>query len=192
MWLCGLVVAVKFHIRGETVFPMNELSGILPVHKINSMSKAGHSCQYGTTELRNTLKNIFHISPETPVGVATSYSSIMRYMEKMIDVIILEFGGLERVKGTPLPIVYVSHLRLFLLGYLLSLPYIFGHSWGWGTIPAVVVTAYALLGIDGAAVECESPFKQNRPNHLNMELYCLTALKDIEQLVIHNAEINMR
>jgi putative membrane protein len=116
----------------------------------------------------------------------------MRYMENKIDVIILEFGGLERVKGTPLPIVYVAHLRLFLLGYLLSLPYVYGHTWGWFTIPAVFITGYALLGIDGAAVECESPFKQNRPNHLNMESFCLTALTNIEQLVIHHADIEMR
>merc|ERR1712038_1271281 len=96
-------------------------------------------------------------------------------------------GGLERVKSTPLPIVFVTHLRTFLMVYLLSMPYLYGHLWGWGTVPAISLTAYILLGIDGSASECESPFKR-RPNHLAMENYCSNVLRNLEDLYIENAE----
>ena len=192
MWLGGLVVSAKFHLRGDSVFLADELSGFLKNTQINNMSKSRHPCLYAADELRNAMNKCFLISPDTSDGIAASYSSIMRYMETSLDLIICEMGGLERVKSTPLPIVYVTHLRTFLLVYLLSLPYVYGHTWGWGTIPAVFITGYALLGIDGAAAECESPFKKNRPNHLDMEFYCLTALSDLEEIVIHHANISMR
>ena len=35
------------------------------------------------------------------------------------------------VRGTRLPIVYVSHLRTFLVLYLLSLPFVYVSFWGW-------------------------------------------------------------
>merc|ERR1719223_1907670 len=106
-------------------------------------------------------------------------------MEHCIHKLVEEMGGLERVRSTPLPIIFVTHLRTFLLGYLLSLPYFYGQLWGWGTIPAVALTAYALLGIDGSSSECESPFDK-RPNHLDMEGFCMTIMADILQLVTHH------
>ncbi len=116
-----------------------------------------------------------------------AFTSEFRSMEKSIDKLIGLMGGLERVKSTPLPIVFVTHLRTFLMLYLLSMPYLYGHLWGWGVIPAISLTGYILLGIDGSASECESPFKL-RPNHLAMESYCVNALRNMEDLYIENAQ----
>ena len=43
--------------------------------------------------------------------------------------------------------------------YLLSLPFVYSKYWGWGTVPAVAAVAFALLGIEGASMECENPFR---------------------------------
>ena len=66
-------------------------------------------------------------------------------------------GGCERIQGTPLPFVYVAHLRSFLLFYLLGIPFIYVCSWQWATIPLSMVIAFALLGIEAASVECARP-----------------------------------
>ena len=83
MWLGGLVVSIKFHIRGDSAFFVDELSGFLPIDQINDMSQSKHSCLYAAVELRNAINESFLISSETPVGIAASYSSIMRYMENL-------------------------------------------------------------------------------------------------------------
>ena len=97
-------------------------------------------------------------------------------------------GGMERIKATPLPLVYVAHLRTFLMIALILLPYVLGPSWGWGTIPVVFVTAFALLGIEAAAAEVESPFGLNRVNALNMNGYCESFLSNIQQQITDKAD----
>jgi len=72
------------------------------------------------------------------------------------------------------------------------MPYMNASSWGWGTIPAVSIMAYLLLEIDGAATECEIPFRKNRPNHLDMDAYCLLAMNNIQQLVLHSVDMHLR
>jgi predicted membrane chloride channel (bestrophin family) len=68
------------------------------------------------------------------------------------------------------------------------LPYVLGPSWGWGTIPVVVVTAFSLLGIEAAAAEVESPFALDRVNALNMNGYCESFLSNIQQQITDQAD----
>jgi len=191
-WLAGFVVSAKDNIRNDKIISEDELSGFLTPYQVESLSSSAHPCLEACSELRHALKLAFRITSETPFGVAAAFSSEMRLMEQSLCELINEMGGLERVRSTPLPLVFVTHLRTFLFIYLMSLPYMYAHQWGWATIPMVTITSYALLGIDGAASECEAPFLRNRLNHLDMEQFCSTALSNIEQLVIHNANMQLR
>jgi putative membrane protein len=67
-----------------------------------------------------------------------------------------------------------------------------GESWGYFTVPTVFITSFSLLGIDGAAAECESPFQKSRVNHLDMDTFCQTAFKSVLQILIHAAERERR
>jgi len=184
-WLGGFLIAVKQHMRKEKNFDYDELAGFLDKNEVNRLASSSHPCLHATSEIRYELSQAFKITNDTPSGLGIAYSSVLRMMEKSIHVLIDKMGGLERVSSTPLPIVYVTHLRTFLLTYLLTLPWVHGHQWGWATIPIVALTAYALLGVDAAATECEAPFKK-RSNHLAMESFCLTGFNDIEALVKHH------
>jgi len=195
-WLAGFVVSVKQHIRYEKRISEDELCGYLTPGQVESLSLSphpslAHPCLKACAELRHALKSAFRVTPDTSTGLATAFSSEMKLMEQPLHKLVNEMGGLERVRSTPLPIVFVTHLRTFLFLYLLSLPYFYAHEWGWATIPSVALTAYALMGIDGAASECESPFRRDSLNHLDMEDFCSTALSNIEQLVIHNANMQL-
>lgn len=191
-WLLTYPIAVKQHLRSELEFKNEELAGILSTTEIQSIADSNHLCLYAATEIRHSLYLAFKVAPETVIVDAYSHNSVMRMYEKSIDMLIDQMGGLERVRATPLPIVYVTHLRTFLMIYLLSLPYFYGHSLGWGTIPAIIMSSYALLGIDGAAAECESPFRKGRPNHLDMEKFCTIVFNDIEQLLVHNEQLRAK
>ena len=192
-WIGAFVICVKQNIRdriGE--ISDDELAGFLATEDISPLRQSAHPGLYAASEIRHEMKLAFHVCPETSAAMGAALSAERILLEQTLNRMIGNMGGLERVKATPLPIVYVAHLRTFLLFYLLSIPLLYGDSWGWGTIPAVAVIAYALLGIDGAASECECPFDRTRGNHLDMDTYCLVAMDNILQLVVHAAEMKLR
>ncbi len=188
-WLAAFVICTKQNMRNDKSFNKEEIAGFvgLSEQQLTNMQKSNHPCLYTVESIRHSLHSAFKVTNETPAAVGFHYTSTMRMMEHHLDQLILLMGGLERVKATPLPIVVVTHLRTFLLLYLLSMPILYGYVLGWGTIPAVSLTAYILLEIDGAATECECPF-QKRASHLAMEIYCLKVLDNIQDLYIENAE----
>ena len=191
-WVVGHAIALKEDMReSDAHFEYEEMVGFLSPEQFKCLASSKHPCLYALTELRFALKTAFTVSADTPAALGFSYTSEMRMMEQSMDALQLNMGGLERVRSTPLPIMFVAHLRTFMMLYLLSLPYLYGHTWGYGTIPSVFLTAYALLGIDGSASECESPFKK-RPNHLDMESYCRITMENIEQILNHNHDLQQK
>lgn len=110
-------------------------------------------------------------------------AAVMSGLERHVDDLVNLCGAMERIRSTRLPIVYVSHLRTFLVGYLLSLPFVYVAYWGWGTIPAVAAVSFAMLGIEGAATECENPFSAKRTNHLAMDRFCEAQVGEVCQLL---------
>ena len=110
-----------------------------------------------------------------PQHSATLMHSARGHLDVFVDVA----GAMERIKATRLPIVYVAHLRTFLLVYILSMPFVYVSLWGIGVVPATAIIAFALLGIEGAATECENPFSAKRTNHLGMDGFCENVIADL-------------
>ena len=130
---------------------------------------------YGDTEGRDAFVAKGRVGFLHPQHSAT----LMHSMRMHIDVLVDVAGAMERIKATRLPIVYVAHLRTFLLVYILSMPFVYVSVWGVGVVPATAVIAFALLGIEGAATECENPFSAKRTNHLGMDGFCENVIADL-------------
>ena len=93
------------------------------------------------------------------------------------------FFVLTKVNATPLPFVYVAHLRTFLLVYL-ALWYLEAlASHGWAALPGVALSSWALLGIEAAAIECERPFRR-RANHLALGRFCVVVAENVAQTLV--------
>jgi predicted membrane chloride channel (bestrophin family) len=101
------------------------------------------------------------------------------------------FGAMERIRATPLPVVYVAHLRTFLLLHLLLFPYVFGPVQKWATIPLTMITAFAFLGIEGASMEVENPFKKGRVNSLSMDAFAQVLIQNIQQQAKTKADLEL-
>lgn len=91
----------------------------------------------------------------------------------------------ERINNTPVPFVYLLHLRGLVFVYLLILPYIL-----FNTVASVGVAvlgysivAYAFLGLEEMANEVQRPFGHDRSD-LYLESFCDTTLKTLQHMTI--------
>ena len=94
-------------------------------------------------------------------------------------------GGCERIMGTPLPFVYVSHLRTFLVLVLcFGVPLVFACSWGWAAIGLAPLVAFCFLGVEAASIECERPFSGTpSKNHHDLERFAIAVSAEVEEML---------
>jgi ion channel-forming bestrophin family protein len=175
-------------LRGTKELPPSLFAGILTNKQVLQLQGQIHPPMYAADQVRYYLKQLFPVDADTPLSVAVLWTQELCSLEQQLNTLIWCGGGMERIKSTPLPIVYVSHLRTFLMLNLILFPWVFGPSWGWMTIPIVAASAFAWLGIDCAAAEVENPFSKDRVNALNMDLYVIGLLSTLQQQIRNHAD----
>jgi ion channel-forming bestrophin family protein len=146
-------------------------AGLLTEHQVRQLQQYRHAPMIIMDQVRAKLRQRYG-------GHHHHTMVVLDRFEEQLNRLIWVGGGLERIQATPLPLVYVSHLRTFLLLNLLLFPWVYGGNVvNWWTIPMVGVAAFATLGIESAAAEVESPFRRDRVNALNMDGYVLGLLQ---------------
>ena len=64
----------------------------------------------------------------------------------------------ERIHNTPIPFSHSTFIKIFAILYILMLPFGLVQAFGWLTVPAVVVMAFAMFGVEVISEEIEHPF----------------------------------
>lgn len=105
-------------------------------------------------------------------------------MNKLID----NVGGCDRILTTPIPPAYVIHLNQLVLIYCLILPFQFVKDLGWWTGIFVAIVSFALFGIEEIGVEIENPFGYDT-NDLPLDKICQTIQNNIEELIQYDSKI---
>jgi putative membrane protein len=187
-WIAVFCVSTMHWIRSIPTIESDILAGVLSDDEIRDFEHVAHAPVDAADRIRWHLEQLFKIRESTTCSKAHHQSLQLFLLEKQLNGLVLHMGALERIKSTPLPLVYVTHLRTYLLMFLFALPYIWGSTLGYAIIPIVILTSFALLGLEGAAQEVEAPFQKNRTNHLNMDAFCLTALNNIQQQIKQAAD----
>ena len=77
-------------------------------------------------------------------------------------------GGAERILRTPIPFAYAQHIKIFVVLFCFSAPFVVVDVMGWATPAACALLALALFGIDEIGVEIEDPFGDD-PNDLPLD-----------------------
>ncbi|HEX8823994.1 MAG TPA: bestrophin family ion channel [Archangium sp.] len=89
-------------------------------------------------------------------GLISDYVQLQ--IDQNVQLLIDYQGGCERIVKTPLPFAYMLHLRRTLILFILGLPFALVETFGWATVPVVVLVAHTFLGIEEIGVEIEDPF----------------------------------
>ena len=187
-WLPALSIATMELLRNTKEFPLDHFAGLLSEEQVATLQNQGHPPMYAADQVRYNMKQLFNVSVDTSLSKSVAWTQQLDTLEQQLNAIIFSGGALERIKGTPLPVVYVSHLRTVLTIILALYPYVWGPSWGWATIPIVALSAFAYLGIESAAVEVECPFRKDRVNALNMDGYVMGLLSVMQQQIRVHAD----
>ena len=117
-------------------------------------------------------------------AVSESLLRVLGQLLRSIQGLGVPLGGCERIQGTPLPFVYVAHLRTFLLIVLWAVPIVYACEWGWATFPLSLLVAIALLGIEAASIECERPFSAKpSKNHHDVERFCELLSNEVRDML---------
>lgn len=142
-----------------------------PLVVLNRLHQLAHDIAYCTYIGDDTI----NMKPAA-ASRAVLYQQITNQLNGLMDA----YGAMERIKNTPLPFAYAIHLRTFLLLYLFLWNMISIAEYEWISIPFLTLLNWALLGIEAAAVECESPFEY-RENHLTLGKVSVLISRNIGQ-----------
>lgn len=187
-WIGVFPVAVKNFLRPShrTCARVAELGTLLDGSEIEQLL-GPHTCAplLVLTRLRQAA---YRVPTEAAVGGAPAMGAhVYRELVQSINALTAAWGALERINATPLPFVYVAHLRTLLVVYL-AVSYLEAlAAHGWAALPGLVLSSWALLGIEAAAIECERPFRR-RPNHLLLGRFCHVIAENVAQTLADAAK----
>jgi len=182
-WVVVFPMATRNYLR-ESALEREELKSILSDREVLMLKAAKVQplvCldQMRLAALRSTRSNCVNAPPVAAMALQS--------MEQSITILNGAMGAMERINNTPLPFAYVSHLRTFLVIYLLGLPFVVGETLGWATPVVTFLIAFSLLGIEAAAVACERPFGLGA-NHLPLDHFCKTVADNVAQILHQSTE----
>ena len=169
--LVAFAVAAKLHLRSEQInTELEELMTISKYFKLKTMNNpplevAFWIGDYLQQQYKSGLLNIHHL-------VA---------MQELLNKMVNDLGGCERILKTPMPLAYAIHLKQLLLIYCLLLPFQLVSTLGWWTGAIVSLISFTLLGIEEIGIEIENTFGYDA-NDLPLDAICNTMLRNIDDL----------
>ena len=181
----ALPVATMYHLRKNKPVRGDwgnraHLAGVLTDEEFEHMLGREHQALWVLDVMRQSIVKVLGTKRDS-MYTDEARAAMLKEMMAALNDLGFAFGGMERIDGTPLPFVYLAHLRSFLLVYLISLPIAGALVWGWYTLPISLICAFCFLGIEAAASDCERPFSPS-PNHLMLERFCIAAFANVIQI----------
>ncbi|MBI1770404.1 MAG: hypothetical protein HY015_08875 [Bacteroidetes bacterium] len=92
-------------------------------------------------------------------------------------------GGCERVRKTPIPYSYTMYIKKFIFIYIVTLPFGFLETFGYYTIPTVLLVSFILLSVELIAEEIEDPFGKD-VNDLPTDELSLTIKANMKEILL--------
>lgn len=106
----------------------------------------------------------------------------MRVIENELSELLDICGACERIRKTPIPYSYSIFIKKFIFVYVMTLPFGFVADYGYGIIPIVIFTLYALASLELIAEEIENPFGTDA-NDLPMDTLVVTIQQNLSEIL---------
>lgn len=162
-WTMVFPWSVMFRLRGQK--ELGPVASELPPDDVVAVEHAQH------LPLAVSRRMTESIVAAQRRGLLSDVQQMM--LDGCVQRLIDSVGACERIHNTPLPYAYMVHLRRALIVYLATLPMALVRDFGWATVPAMLLIAYILLGVEEIGVEIEDPFGDD-DNDLPLRSLCET------------------
>ncbi|MDY7003617.1 MAG: bestrophin family ion channel [Cyanobacteriota bacterium] len=170
--LAGFLMGTKLHLRNEKID--EQLQSIISKNQYLELKEVNHIPLRIAKWIGDYFRKIYDLNYIDSIQLST-YNQIL-------DLMVKDETGCERILKTPIPLAYAIHLKHLLFLYCFALPFQLVADLSWITIPATGVISFALLGIEAIGLEIENPFGYD-PNDLPLDNMCNRLLSDIEELM---------
>lgn len=171
-WTATYPYATMNSLRGKA--GLGPVAERLPQAEVEAVLAAGHIPLAVSVRISSLLADARDRGVISDYVAMTLDGSVLRLIDYL--------GGCERIMKTPLPFVYVIHLRRALILYCATLPFALLDTFGWWSILPILFIAYTVLGIEEIGVEIENPFGYD-DNDLPLEQFCETIAANLLELV---------
>lgn len=183
-WTCAFPIAVKNYLRpvpAEGGLKRRlEIGPLLTEAEAEEVLRTDSDAHIGPIAVLDRLRRLVWEGCHGSRDPDRLHAALYLRLSEHLDSLTGAWGACERINGTPLPKVYVMHLRTFLVLYLMMYQVEAAATHGWSATPATVATCWGLLGIEAAAVECERPFRC-QSNHLPLGKVCVVTARNVAQ-----------
>jgi len=168
LWTIQFPYAVMNSLRGSS--GLGALAHRLPAAEVEAVTAAAN------VPLAVAARISERLVQARDRGLLSDYVAVA--LDQNVQLLVDYMGSCERIHKTPLPFVYVIHLRRALILYCFTLPFALVNPYGWWAIPATLLVAYTFFGIEEIGVEIEDPFGHDS-NDLPLERFCATIERDL-------------
>jgi ion channel-forming bestrophin family protein len=170
--IVAFAVATKLHLRGEPVNrELEDLMSSARYYKLKTMNHPPLEIAFWIGD---------YLQEQTKRETLNLYQ--LPTLQGLINNLVDNLGGCERILKTPIPLAYSIHLNQLLLLYCLLLPFQLVDRLGWWTGVIVALVSFTLFGIEGIGIEIENPFGYDA-NDLPLDAICKTMRRNIEDLI---------
>lgn len=165
--ISNFAYALKGHLRSDIQF---ENLDLMDESYINSLRKQRNVPHKLAELILATTQQLFSEGKLSDIDKL----NIKNEVTGMLDIL----GACERIRNTPIPFSHSSFFKSFIVIYILALPFGFVNTFLYFTIPATLLIAYALLGVEIISEEIEEPFSKD-PNDLPLTFLSGVIRKDV-------------
>ncbi|HLZ16690.1 MAG TPA: bestrophin family ion channel [Cyclobacteriaceae bacterium] len=138
------------------------------------LTNAAHKPNFIAAVLYNKVEVLFKANVITGFHL----TNLDKELKDFIDLL----GACERIKKTPIPYSYTMYIKKFIFIYIITLPFGFLNTFGYYTIPTVLLVSFILLSVELIAEEIEDPFGRDI-NDLPTDELCETIKANVWEIL---------
>lgn len=170
--ISNFTIATKEQLRSGVQMSDLEIDDQMEKEKI---AKANHKPNFISALMYQKVEAL------TRANVLTGFHQINldKEMKDFIDLM----GGCERIRKTPIPYSYTMYIKKFIFIYIITLPFGFLETFGYYTIPTVVLVSFILLSVELIAEEIEDPFGRD-VNDLPTDEIAATIKANVREILL--------
>ncbi|TGE23574.1 bestrophin family protein [Hymenobacter metallicola] len=147
--LSNFALALEGHLRENVEYDkLEQVEGVTP----EALRDADHLPTKLATLLQASYERLHDAGELQPVHLL----QLQPYHGTLLDAA----SACERIRSTPIPFSYSFFIKGFITVFILMLPFVLLDTYGYFTIPIVLIGAYALLGLELIGEEIENPFRK--------------------------------